>query len=800
MVVACDEVRDLVRAQPLFTKNHWPEYVIKGDEIDIQLLPSKVHFKCSLEDEPLLWVARWSPNRKVKKDDVEGIYIKTKKLSKEKVRGGSTYFHSLVQPVMYRRSVDHVDRDPSNNRRDNLRVATYTEQNVNREIVHGDGEKRLPPGITFRERTYYASWTKEPMAKYKSFMLERLSGRTETVSFAIGKYGMSALPYAMRRLMDNYVTNSLYVSALFPIANVLKTLKDLGLNSGDEEWNAIDKTDPDKMISFTRRQLRTLKDSGYNMWQLVFGGKYASLIPQDEWTVDDSVATMDIMIRDAVHLITGGMSLSSMNKSERDDVKTKVSHLSHVIEVAIQSLYPTVHMKESEVPSGDEVYDPLLLPSDPSPEVVEGSASDLSKTSSSLMTCGQRHTEDEAHCPQQDSSSSPHQSSLTASPLSLNDVHCHQQDSSSDGGSDKRSSSLQSHSVTASLMHSTPSEVTASSTRLAPSEVTASSTRLAPSEVTRSSGSDKTHLSNPMGGEVIEDKVIVPSPKRLLSPSSSSASSTGERTKSLLSRDPLRKPPVMSKSTSSSEKTTPSKELSVLDKTSFPTHIASRQVNLPSAALTNVRQVESPVTASSTRSAPSEVITSPMYSVPSAGLEAKSSVGRETQKAISNVLSTLTTAARNGGDEEVKRISALLAFAVPNGDGQLVLSHASSKAADLTPSAASSGETLEASVIGSSVASGSKRAKTHDEIDRPDVKSWMTDCLADDPSHCVMTDAIFSSYQSWMKTNALSLSKSLHRPELSRALNKTSLSNCMLGYKLEKKPVTVWVGKRIVRH
>lgn len=62
--------------------------------------------------------------------------------------------HRLIWLYVYNEwpdcSIDHIDRDPSNNRIENLRLASSTAQNYNRQRFNGDG---WPKGVNYLKQS-----------------------------------------------------------------------------------------------------------------------------------------------------------------------------------------------------------------------------------------------------------------------------------------------------------------------------------------------------------------------------------------------------------------------------------------------------------------------------------------------------------------------------------------------------------------------------------------------------------------------------------------------------------------------
>ncbi len=67
---------------------------------------------------------------------------------------GSKYLHRLLFDVPEGMVVDHIDGNPLNNKENNIRIVTTSENNRNIRRRRGR-DKDLPIGVTKRERCYY---------------------------------------------------------------------------------------------------------------------------------------------------------------------------------------------------------------------------------------------------------------------------------------------------------------------------------------------------------------------------------------------------------------------------------------------------------------------------------------------------------------------------------------------------------------------------------------------------------------------------------------------------------------------
>lgn len=155
-------------------KNDPNEYVIKRETVEVQTytkngLPS-VKFTISLEDINLIISYKWAAKQKK-----NSIYIVNDKLG---------YIHNVIMPHRNGFTVDHIDRNPLNNTRENLRYATGAEQNFNQSKKVSSFDVK---GIQTRNNKYMAYinlntkrhlspyYSKYEQAVYARYLLEQLS-------------------------------------------------------------------------------------------------------------------------------------------------------------------------------------------------------------------------------------------------------------------------------------------------------------------------------------------------------------------------------------------------------------------------------------------------------------------------------------------------------------------------------------------------------------------------------------------------------------------------------------------------
>ena len=155
-------------------KNDPNEYIIQGNIVEVQAYTKDclpyVKFTISLEDIHLIIDYKWAAKQKS-----NGIYIVNDKLG---------YIHNIIMPHRNGFTVDHIDRNPLNNTRENLRYATGKEQNFNQKKKDTTFDIK---GIQTRNNKYLAYiklsnkrylspyYPKYEQAVYARYLLEQLS-------------------------------------------------------------------------------------------------------------------------------------------------------------------------------------------------------------------------------------------------------------------------------------------------------------------------------------------------------------------------------------------------------------------------------------------------------------------------------------------------------------------------------------------------------------------------------------------------------------------------------------------------
>lgn len=137
------------------------EYEIKGNVVEVQtydrLGNPTYKFSISLEDVNLIIQYRWAA-----KEKSNGVYIVNDKLG---------YIHNIIMPHKKGYTVDHIDRNPLNNTRENLRYATASEQTYNQKKKENTycGIKGIYPRINKQGKTVYYAYMKVEKKRYISY-------------------------------------------------------------------------------------------------------------------------------------------------------------------------------------------------------------------------------------------------------------------------------------------------------------------------------------------------------------------------------------------------------------------------------------------------------------------------------------------------------------------------------------------------------------------------------------------------------------------------------------------------------
>ncbi len=165
------------------TKYDPNEFVIKGDYVEVYTYDKfnnvKYIFLVDIQDLPLIINYKWNYSREKQTSNGRLIYMTNKKLG---------LFHRYIMGNP-KGTIDHINRNTLDNRRSNLRYASYSEQNMNTCIsskkfnikgidIHKDSNrtKRYMARFTFRSKTYRSPWflTYEE-AVYCRYLLEQFS-------------------------------------------------------------------------------------------------------------------------------------------------------------------------------------------------------------------------------------------------------------------------------------------------------------------------------------------------------------------------------------------------------------------------------------------------------------------------------------------------------------------------------------------------------------------------------------------------------------------------------------------------
>ena len=180
------------------------EYTIQGNIVEVQTYTKDdlpyVKFTISLEDINLIINYKWSARQKS-----NGIYIVNDKLG---------YIHNVIMPHRNGFTVDHIDRNPLNNTRENLRYATNKEQTFNQKKKDATFDIK---GIQERNNKYLAYiklsnkrylspyYPKYEQAVYARYLLEQLSPY-KIVNGNMSQY-ISKLSEEEKNLVKKWFTN-----------------------------------------------------------------------------------------------------------------------------------------------------------------------------------------------------------------------------------------------------------------------------------------------------------------------------------------------------------------------------------------------------------------------------------------------------------------------------------------------------------------------------------------------------------------------------------------------------------------
>lgn len=222
------------------------DYTILDDHIEVYVdKDDEIHKACcSIEDEPLLIHATWRLNA--------GGYLASR------IHGRDVLFHKAVMVAEDGETIDHINRDRLDNRRENLRSRNPRIQGLNR-IAKPD--KVLPPGVTYNEqsRAYVATWSKP-------------DGSRTSRNFSVYMYGdRRALKMAMAMRLIKMFEGDDYLDAVFPEEKVEMAVTSIG----------------GKYVGDKRAGIAWLSSNDYNVWSIPYDGKFAPLAETTDWTEED---------------------------------------------------------------------------------------------------------------------------------------------------------------------------------------------------------------------------------------------------------------------------------------------------------------------------------------------------------------------------------------------------------------------------------------------------------------------------------------------------------------------------------
>jgi len=155
-----------------------------GDHYSVKL-PGNKNFLADKCDLHFIKAHTWSSNNNYANTNQNGKHIK---------------FHNLIlghTPIM-NSSIDHINQNPLDNRRVNLRLATCQTQNINWTPQNGTNQ----PGVKFYRKHWTATWVDE-------------CGNTKTANFNINKLGYEvAKQLAIAKRLEIELTLNHYCLAL----------------------------------------------------------------------------------------------------------------------------------------------------------------------------------------------------------------------------------------------------------------------------------------------------------------------------------------------------------------------------------------------------------------------------------------------------------------------------------------------------------------------------------------------------------------------------------------------------------
>jgi len=182
----------------------------RGDHYAVRL-PNGKEFLADKVDLHFIEAHNWSSNND---------YVVTHQNGKPNIR-----FHNLMlnHSPTFNSTVDHINRNPLDNRRKNLRIVSRQTQLINRNSRNMANQ----PGVNFYRKHWIASW----IDKY---------GNTKTANFNINKLGYEAAKQlAIAKRLEIELTLNHYHLALHNLPPL--ELQELNLNFDFEEPDEPDK-------------------------------------------------------------------------------------------------------------------------------------------------------------------------------------------------------------------------------------------------------------------------------------------------------------------------------------------------------------------------------------------------------------------------------------------------------------------------------------------------------------------------------------------------------------------------------
>jgi len=270
-------------------------------------------FKCSVEDE---WLVQHFPWSRTKSDK---LYVKSH------VGEHGESFHRMVLPTVSGVSVDHINRDASDNRRDNLRPSIAKTQSINKSHPKQPGSMPLPNGIYFGDNAYRVSWQCNGRRLRSVFRLNEMDEKR-------------ARRLAFNRRMEAITTTPIYATSLFRCSEVSGALRSIGRQALEDSPGE----------SSLMRGLRTLRQAGYNLWKLLDDGRWVADGEPEPWSHRHILGHLSVLL---------ATSFEHLRLSSGEMFQVRSEEMARAIEEVIQNYVPT-----ASLPPGAFTTPPLPPP------------------------------------------------------------------------------------------------------------------------------------------------------------------------------------------------------------------------------------------------------------------------------------------------------------------------------------------------------------------------------------------------------------------------------------------------------